>query len=302
VANLADFVRKAQMANYEAFRAMYEGRNARLFKPCTAVITWMSNPAQPSFVWQLYHHDLEPNASLFAVKKACEPVHIQLNEKTWDVEVINNLPAPLSKARASLFIYNLDGSTVYQHEFEVEAPPTAETSLGAVEWPANLSAVHFIKLELHNAAGKLLSDNFYWRAGPKQPDDLQALADLPTVTLEAQVARHDDGGKCLLDLTLHNASSQIALMTHAQLRRNDSGERVLPVYYSDNYVSLIPGETRTISLEAAESDLKGQTPLIVLDGWNIAVKPNSSADAAVALNEDAQVSHWPVTGLPIRLE
>ncbi len=54
LANLADFVRKAQLANYEAFRAMYEGRFAKLFSPVTGVITWMSNPAQPSFVWQLY--------------------------------------------------------------------------------------------------------------------------------------------------------------------------------------------------------------------------------------------------------
>ncbi len=80
IANLADFVRKAQLANYEAFRAMYEGRNAQLFHPTTAMITWMSDPAQPSFVWQLYHYDLEPNASLFAVMHAGELVHIQFNE------------------------------------------------------------------------------------------------------------------------------------------------------------------------------------------------------------------------------
>ncbi|HUD83989.1 MAG TPA: glycoside hydrolase family 2 TIM barrel-domain containing protein [Candidatus Saccharimonadales bacterium] len=302
VANLADFARKGQLANYEAFRAMYEGRNAKLFKPCTGVITWMSNPAQPSFVWQIYHHDLEPNASLFAAKKACEPVHIQLNEKTWDVEVINNLPAPVTQSHASLTIYNLDGSTVYQHEFEVQAPPSAETSLGSVEWPANLSAVHFIKLEWHDAAGTLLSDNFYWRALPEQPDNLQALETLPTVTLEAEVARHDDDGKCLLEVKLHNPGSHIALMTHLQLHRQNSGERVLPVYYSDNYVSLAPGEARTISIEAAASDLQGQTPLVMIDGWNIAVKPSASTDAAVALNEEAQVNHWPVTGLPVRIE
>ncbi len=70
IANLADFVRKAQMANYEAFRAMYEGRNAQLFHPTTAVITWMSNPAQPSFVWQIYHYDLEPMSSLLR-RDAC---------------------------------------------------------------------------------------------------------------------------------------------------------------------------------------------------------------------------------------
>jgi beta-mannosidase len=272
-----------------------------MFKPCTGVITWMSNPAQPSFVWQLYHHDLEPNASLFAVKKACEPVHIQLNEKNWDVEIINNLPAPLRQARARLTIYNLDGSTVYKHEFDVEAAAMTETSLGVVDWPANLSAAHFIKLELLDAGRKLLSDNFYWRALSAHPDDLQTLGTMPTVTLDAKVSRHDAGGKCFLTVTLHNASSQIALMTHLQLRRKDSGERVLPVYYSDNYVSLVPNETKVISIEAAQSDLKGEIPLVAVDGWNVDVKPYASSAAMVALNEDSQVSRWPATGLPVNV-
>ena len=77
---------------------MYEGRNAQLFAPDTGVITWMSNPAQPSFVWQLYHYDLEPNASLFAVKSASELVHIQMNEANGTLQVINNLPTAISTA------------------------------------------------------------------------------------------------------------------------------------------------------------------------------------------------------------
>lgn len=296
LANLADFVRKAQLANYEAYRAMYEGRNAKMFKPCTGIITWMSNPAQPSFVWQLYHHDLEPNASLFAVEKACEPVHIQLNEKKQEVEVINNLPAPLQKAQAVLTIYNLDGSTAFQGAFQVNADATAETGLGMVEWPTNLSVVHFIKLELHDARGRLLSENFYWHT--LQPDNFQNLESLPVVTLDAKASRHDAHGKCLLTVTLRNASSQVALMTHLQLRRQNSGERVLPVYYSNNYVSFAPGETRTVSIEAAQSDLHGQTPLVVVDGWNIAIKPFASAEVAITLNEEAQVKYWPASGLP----
>lgn len=36
-------------------------------------------------------------------------------------------------------------------------------------------------------------------------------------------------------------------MAHLQLRRKSSGERVLPVFYSDNYVSLAPGESRTVT-------------------------------------------------------
>jgi hypothetical protein len=298
VVNLADFVRKAQLANYEAFRAMYEGRNAKLFKPCTGAITWMSNPAQPSFVWQIYHHDLEPNSSLFAVRKACEPVHIQLNENNWDVQVINNLPTALQQGRAIVTIYNLDGSAAYQHEFKVDAAPAQASSLGVVDWPVGLSPVHFVKLELQDSAGKVISNNFYWRALPAHPDDLRDLESLPTVTLDAQIWRHDGDGKCLVDVTLHNSSPHIALMVHLQLRRKDSGERVLPVYYTDNYISLVQAETRTIRIEASQADLKGQTPLVVVDGWNIAVKPAASADAAIALNEESQVSHWPQSGLP----
>lgn len=299
VLNLADFVRKAQLANYEAFRAMYEGRFAKLFNPCTGAITWMSNPAQPSFVWQLYHHDLEPNSSLFAVRKACEPVHIQLNEKEWKVQVINNLPEPLTGAHARLAIYNLDGTVQYQHDYDVTALPSRATDLGQVEWPASLSAVHFVKLELKDSNGKLISDNFYWRALPEHPDSLQELASLPIVPLEVKAKRLDVDGKCILNVTIHNPGSQIALMAHLQLRRQHSNNRVLPVYYSDNYISLLPKETKSVNIEASQSDLKADIPLIVVDGWNIGVIPFTSPEVDVALNTNAQVSHWPVTNLPL---
>ena len=297
VANLADFVRKGQLATYEAFRAMYEGRNSGLFKTATAVITWMSNPAQPSFVWQLYHYDLEPNSALFAVRKAGERVHVQLNEKNWNVEVINNLPAPLAQAQVHLTIYNLDGKIAGQQDFPVNANQEAATVLGGVNWPDNLSAVHFVKLELRDAAGKLLSDNFYWRGLPEQPDDLSALASLPVANLEASVSRHDADGKCRLEVALKNSSPTVALMPHLQLRRQHSGERVLPVYYTDNYVSLVPGETKTMSIEAAAADLKSEDPLVVIDGWNIGLDSKKSSPG-ITLNENTQVSHWPTNGLP----
>jgi len=298
-ANLADFVRKAQLANYEAFRAMYEGRSAKLFHPATGVITWMSHPAQPSFVWQLYHHDLEPNASLFAVCKAGEMVHIQLNESNGQLEVINNRPEVLDGATAHVALYNLDGSIAYEHSAPVHAAASAETDLGVVAWPAGLSPVHFVKLELRDGGGTLLSDNFYWRALPQQQDDLQALNQLAPITLEAKAVRSQANGTVLLTVTLHNPGKKVALMTHLQLRRKGSGERVLPAFYSDNYVSLVPNETRTITIEAAVADLKGDTPLVAVDGWNIAGASFAGPDVAVALNENAQVAHWPATGLSI---
>ncbi len=301
--NLADFVRKAQMANYEAFRAMYEGRNALLFHPTTAIITWMSNPAQPSFVWQLYHYDLEPMSSYFAVMHASELVHIQFNEATGDVQVINNKPEPVTDAVARIAVYSLDGSLVYEHEAKLTAAPDVATNLGPIDFPQSLSAIHFIKLELRDAAGQLLSSNFYWLAQPDHPDDLTALNTLPMVTLTANVdvLEADASRERRMQVTLHNPTKNVAVMAHLQLRRK-SGERVLPVFYSDNYVSLVSDETKTIIIDAAQNDFKGEDALIVVDGWNVTVTPASFPGVSVAPNLDAQPDHWPATGLPIATE
>jgi hypothetical protein len=101
-------------------------------------------------------------------------------------------------------------------------------------------------------------------------------------------------------VTLHNPTTNVAVMAHLQLRRQHSGERVLPVYYSDNYISLVPNETRTITIEAAGKDFNGEDALVVLDGWNVTVSPSSSQGVAIAPNVDAQPDHWPVTGLPFQ--
>jgi hypothetical protein len=91
----------------------------------------------------------------------------------------------------------------------------------------------------------------------------------------------------------------VALMAHLQLRRQKTNLRVLPVYYSDNYISLTPKETKTISIEAAQSDLGGEPPVVLLDGWNVGLAASSSANGMVVLNRDAQVANWPATGLSI---
>jgi hypothetical protein len=80
--------------------------------------------------------------------------------------------------------------------------------------------------------------------------------------------RRDDGGRCSLTATVTNRGTTIALLTHLQLRRGGD-ERVLPVYYSDNYVSLLPGGSRAITIEAALVDLKGEEPWVFVDGWNV---------------------------------
>jgi len=299
IINLADFVRKAQMMNYEAFRAMYEGRNAMLFAPDTGILTWMSNPAQPSFVWQLYHYDLEPNASLFAVQTASEMVHIQMNEANGRLEVINNRPDPIAGDTAHVAILDLSGKTLLTKDLPVSGPADTAIDLGPTPLPDDLGWVYFVELELRDAGGNTVSRNFYWKPNPAMGEDLTALDSMPLVTLQGAVSRQDVNGRVHLTVGLWNTGRGVALMTHVQLRRQSTGQRVLPVFYSTNYISLAPGESRTITIDAAESDLQGDVPLVVVDGWNVEVTPVSKPDCALATNIDAQVSHWPATGLPM---
>ncbi len=301
IANLADFVRKAQMMNYEAYRAMYEARNKLLFAPATGVITWMSNPAQPSFVWQLYHYDLEPNASLFAVQSASEMIHIQMDEDDFHLRVINNLPTAIDGDTVHVAIYTLWGRNepAVEKDIPVSGPADTAIDLGPIPLPENLSPLYFARLELRDAQGRIISRNLYWEPNPEQGDDLTPLNQLPTVKLDDTIVRHDSGDRLGLDVTLKNPGHAYALMAHLQLRRKSSGDRVLPVFYSTNYISLAPGESRTVHIDAALADLKGDSPLVVVDGWNIDVTPVTNADSALALNVDAQVSHWPATGLPM---
>jgi hypothetical protein len=57
-------------------------------------------------------------------------------------------------------------------------------------------------------------------------------------------------------------------MTHLVLCNAATGERILPVYYEDNYISLLPGETRSVRIESTPAP--GIKLRVDVDGWNVA--------------------------------
>ena len=293
VRNLADFARKGQLATYEAFRAMYEGRNAQMFQGTSGILTWMSHPAQPSFVWQLYHYDLEPNAALYAAKKASEPVHVQLNEANGGIEVVNNRPEALVGAKVRVSMYESNSRTGRPTEIALaEVPGSSVRKVGELGVNARISPLYFVKLDLVGGDGQLLSTNFYWQNVAQ--DDFSGMEKMPVATVELGATAAVVGEQTVITATVRNSSQTIALMTHLQLHRKQTGGRVLPVFYSDNYMSLVPGEARTVTIGFATKDLAGEAPLLLVDGWNVGVTAGQG-EVGVGLNENAQPAHWPAT-------
>ena len=285
--NFADFVRKAQLMNYETHRAIYEGRIGRMFEPMEGALLWMSIPAQPSLIWQSFTYDLDTHATYFGIKKGCETRHAFFNESAEGgiVQAVNHTREPFA-GKAKFSVYNLDGSLAGSQEFDVSLAAAEKKKLGDVKWPDGLSKVHFMKVELFDKAGKQVSDNFYWHNRACNPekadelrddnkivryDDLKDLDTLPLVTLEARARTAERDGRTLVAVELKNPSKSVAMMAHLQLRGKKSGARVLPTTYSDNYVSLIPGETKRILVSCRKDQLKGEDPFVTVDGWNVTV-------------------------------
>ena len=140
----------------------------------------------------------------------------------------------------------------------------------------------------------MLSTNFYWQHVAQ--DQFDGLMNLPKVVLDAEANSRIEGDNTILTVTLHNNTTHVALLSHLQLHQKKSGRRVLPVFYSENYISLVPGESSTVSIEAATKNLQGDLPLVEVDGYNVDVKPIDSPVSIVA-NVNAQPSHWPASDI-----
>jgi beta-mannosidase len=194
----------------------------------------------------------------------------------------------------------MNGKLSSEDSISLNAPASTVTYAGGINFHEPLSRVFFIKLRLLDATGKLLSENFYWQTHPEKGDVFTTLNDMPAVELQAAATRADSGSNTVIEVTLQNASANVALMSHIQLRRADNGERVLPAYYSGNYVSLLGGESKTVQIECSTAALQGSAALITVDGWNVTVAPSQAPGVAVKTNENALVSHWPKTGLPFQ--
>jgi hypothetical protein len=269
--SLADFDRKAQMMNYDGHRAVIEGFNAHLWTPNSGRLLWMTQPAWPSSVWQIFSHDYDTQASFYAVKKASEAMHVQMNLPAHDVIVVNNSEQPMSGLEVTARVFDTASKQILEKKATVTASANATTPALAMELQGAMEAagVVLVKLELKDAAGKLLSDNFYWQAARKA--DYRKMDDLPTATLTASVkpgAGTTANGDRHALVTLVNGGTGVALAAKLTLQNAATGERVLPAYYSDNYVSILPGETKTIDIAYPATSARGAVK-VGLRGWNV---------------------------------
>ena len=268
-ASLEQYVRQAQMMNYVDYRAIFEGFNQHLWAPNGGRLLWMTQPAWPSMLWGILSSDYDTHASFFGTMKGCEPLHVQLDYSSGDVTVINTTLDPLPHAAVTAEVLSLGGKPLFHTQTTVDAG--SDTVTGALHLAlARLEGdtTILVKLELHDAQGKLVSRNLYWLAATDAGyRDLDAMA-MATVKTSARLlpARDVNSSDRTIEVTLTNTGQVPSLQTKLTLE-DDQHRQILPAYYTDNYVSLLPGETEALHIQVPNTALRRSLHLDI-GGWN----------------------------------
>ena len=286
--SLEDYVAKAQLDNYDNARAQFEAFNAHrnAANPATGVVYWMLNNAWPSLHWHLYDYYLNPAGTYFGAKIANEPLHIQYSYDTRAILLVNQTLTPEHGLRAAIRVRKLDGSVAFERRL-TDAQIEGNTAQQLLVLPVleGLSRVYFVELELARADGHPIGRNVYWLSTQvdeldwKQSNwyltpvtryaDFTPLQSLPAATSDVQATLRHEGAEDLVTVTLTvpAASKAVALFQHVTVRQSAGGEAVLPIRWSDNDVTLWPGEAITLVAHMARG--AAAAPLVELSGWNV---------------------------------
>lgn len=264
--SLEDFERKAQMLDYVDHRAIFEGMNAHLWAPNTGRMLWMTQPAWPSSTWQILSSDYDTQSSYYGVKKACEPLHVQMDLSSYQIAVINTTTEAQSGLLVTANVYSVGSKLVLHREEKKDSAANAVTNAFRLDIASLLSAnaVLFVKLEMRDSSGNILSHNLYWLAADST--SYRALNHLSASSLSVATKSSRSGDWVRVQVTIRNDTPTVSLLDKLTLLKAD-GSRILPAYYSENYVSLLAGETRVIEIEYPARAETGSAKLAIR-GWN----------------------------------
>ncbi|HXZ30986.1 MAG TPA: beta galactosidase jelly roll domain-containing protein [Terriglobales bacterium] len=281
---LEDYAFKSQLMTYEGIRAMYEAYSRNKYTS-TGVIQWMLNNAWPSMIWHLYDYYLRPGGGYFGAKAALQPLNPMYGYDDRSVWLVSSQYQDANNVKLTAKIYNLDMTEKFAKDAMVNAPSDSTRKIFALPDIPGLTPTYFLRLTLQDSNGQIVGSNFYWLSTSSESldweksnwyttptatyADFTALKQLPKVKLNINDHSERQGDDELMHVRLHNPSRNLAFFVRLKVNKGKDGEEILPVLWQDNYISLLPGETREITAAYRASDLGSAKPVVEVSGWNI---------------------------------
>jgi hypothetical protein len=269
-ANAAEFDELAQFVDYNAYRGMFEGQSRNR----QGLLIWMSHPSWPSILWQTYDYFFDTDAAYFAAKHASEPLHIQWNAALDAVEVVNYSAGDQSGLTARAEVIDIDGKVKWHQSAALLSKGDSVERPITMQYPAGLARTHFIRLTLLRG-NTVLSTNFYLHGTTEE--DYTGLRSLKNASVRrrSHIARQGTTWEIAVDLK--NESDVPALMVSAKVYRDKSGDPILPAFYDDNDIALMPGEKRTLHIQVDNADTRGEKPRVIVTGFNLVAAVRAKA-------------------------
>lgn len=267
VKDLKDFAFKAQLVNYDQYRALMEGFSSHMWEWYTGSIIWKTQNPWTALRGQMYDYYLDVNACLYGLRSGSEPLHVMFDPVENMVMIVNNTLSYRRDMMLEVRAYDMAGKESRLTQVFEEIGPSAVRKylpMGPGIDRMRKEKGMFLSLRLLDEHKQPISDNFYWL--PDSTGQYSGLQKMGKAGLAVD-ARSIGAGK--VSVTLRNpAGGPVAFFNRVALVDPATKKRILPVFYSDNYVSVIPGESRTITMEY--TPVKGQAaPLVSLEGWNV---------------------------------
>jgi exo-1,4-beta-D-glucosaminidase len=279
--NLDEFIRKAHFIDYEGTRAMIEAHRVNVPRS-TGVIQCMLNSAWPSLYWQMYDWYLVPTSGFWSVRKGCAPQQLIYNYGDNHIYAVNDEKEDV-RLKANLKAYGLDGKLLCDASANADMPMGSSVKLFEVlPKGEDIDDVIFLFLTLTDKKGNIVSKNEYviaevmdkhdwnkyrwWRTQMESYADFSALDDLAPAEVAVSVSNENMEHGAMPCVTLENKSDVVAFFVRMDIKYRD-GE-IVPALWSDNLVTLQPGETLTVNSGAMIID--GMDAELVISGWNVA--------------------------------
>jgi len=245
-----NYIGKCQLINYDVYRASIESINRQLWSNASGILLWKSNSSWPSITWQVYDWYLQANAGYYGAKKAANAVHIQFNRDNQSISFLNLLSQPMKDISISATLFDLKMNQTWSANEKITTGGNC-TFLTGITVPESRE-LQFLKLIARNASGEVLAENFYWL---NQSNDFHALNRLPEPKLEVSAKHLSSEATHHYQVTVRNSGNSLAFMVNLKLVGKDSKQEILPAFWSDNFLCLLPGETKTLEVEIMNDDL-----------------------------------------------
>jgi exo-1,4-beta-D-glucosaminidase len=281
--SVEEFARRAQVLNYELARPMFEAFRVNKGR-ATGVVQWMLNAAWPKMYWQLYDWYLIPTGAFYATRQACVSPQLVYHYGDGSVYLVNDRLVDVAGLKAELRIYDIESRLFFYEHFEATGERESARQVASLPRFQNISTAHFLDLRLVDVQHRVVATNFYWLSTrpdvldydatvepweyytpSKQYADLTSLNALPAAEIDVKPHREPGDGKGEVTVELENRSDKIAFFIELLLV-NEADDPVVPVFWQDNFVSLLPHEKRTLT---AGYPSGAEVPALIVRGWNV---------------------------------